>query len=60
MKKVLRIVMAIFAWLIVTVSYWSLAYLGTSLIHKKWDLHISDFSKGLITLFAMIFLFIAY
>jgi len=58
LRKVLRIGTAVFAGLIVTVSYWSLAYLGTSLIQKKWDLHISDFSRGLIALFAMIFLFI--
>lgn len=58
MKKVLRVGMAVFAWVVVTVTYWSLAYLGTSLIHMKWNLHTSDFSKGLITLFAMIFLFI--
>jgi len=58
LRKVLRIGTAVFAWLIITVSYWSLSYLGTSFIHIKWGLHTSDFSRGLITLFAMIFLFI--
>lgn len=44
--------------LLVTVTLWSLAYFGTSLLYTKWNLHTSDYSRGLITLFAMIFLLI--
>ncbi len=58
MRKVLRVGMATFMMLLVTVTFWSLAYLGTSFLYTKWDLHTSDFSRGLITLFAMISLFI--
>ncbi len=44
--------------IVVIVAFWSLAYIGTSLIYKEWDLNTSDFSRGVLTLFVMILLFI--
>ncbi len=54
MKKAIWIV----TMLSVIVTFWSLAYFGTLFIHEKWNLSTSDFSRGLITLLVMLFLFI--
>jgi two-component system phosphate regulon sensor histidine kinase PhoR len=54
MKKGLRIV----SMMIVIITFWSLAYAGTSLFYKQFELQTSDFSKGLLTLFVMIILFL--
>ncbi|MEK5038539.1 sensor histidine kinase [Sporosarcina sp. FSL K6-3457] len=54
MKKGLRIGTMI----VVIITFWSLAYTGTSLFYKQFELQTSDFSKGLLTLFVMIFLFL--
>lgn len=54
MKKALRIGIMI----VVIITFWSLAYAGTSLFYKQFELQISDFSKGLLTVFVMIILFI--
>lgn len=53
MKKVLRAV----AMIIVIIAFWSLAYAISQLIVNHWSLVTSEFSKGLISLFVMIFLF---
>ena len=40
------------------VFFWSAAYVGTSFLYKEWNMNTSDFSRGLLTLFVMILLFI--
>ena len=55
MKKGLRVVVMI----VVIITFWSLAYVSTSLFYKQFELQTSDFFKGLLTLFAMIALWIA-
>jgi len=54
MKKGLRIG----TMMVVIITFWSLAYVGTSLFYKQFELQTSDFSKGLLTLFVMIILFL--
>jgi len=54
MKKGLRIGTMI----VIITTFWSLAYVGTSLFYKQFELQTSDFSKGLLTLFVMIILFL--
>jgi len=43
----------------ITVTFWSLAYAGTSLFYQQVGLQTNDFFKGLLTLFVMIALSIA-
>ncbi|MFJ7935964.1 sensor histidine kinase [Sporosarcina sp. NPDC096371] len=53
MKMVFRVVKMIS----VTITFWTLAYIVTSFINRQWDLQLSDYSRGLLTLFIMFFLF---
>ena len=55
MKKGMRIATMI----VVIITFWSLAYAGTSLFYQQVGLQTSDFFKGLLTLFVMIILWIA-
>ncbi|WP_318614516.1 HAMP domain-containing sensor histidine kinase [Sporosarcina sp. YIM B06819] len=53
MKGVLRVVEVI----VLTITLWSLAFIGTSFINRQSDLHMSEYSTGLLTLIVMFFLF---
>ena len=55
MKKATGVVKMI----IITTFFWSLSHLGISWVNQQWELQISHYWEGLLTLFIMFFLFTA-